>query len=112
MSAWETLLWLITTGEEWLEALRLVCCYSTFHLRFQVWQFREQLRDRGREFDYQHLKDARGRGALPPRIGAYDLNCMGLLGARSYGYNNSMLVFRGVAPIFETQGSLVIENGL
>ena len=61
----------------------------------------------------------RGRAALPPPIGAYSLfggPCEGpqqaFAGGSLYEYNNSMLVFWGVAPIVETPGASRDRNWL
>jgi hypothetical protein len=53
----EAILWLRTTDEEWLETFRLVCHHSPFHLRAQVWQLRDELRDRGQKFEHEELED-------------------------------------------------------
>ena len=57
MSARDAILWLITTEKEWLEAFRLMCRHSPFRLRAQIWQFRDELRDRGHEFEHEELED-------------------------------------------------------
>ncbi len=57
MKAQDTLLWLITTEEEWLEAFKLMCRYSPVHLRAQVWQFSEELKDRGYDYEHEDLED-------------------------------------------------------
>jgi hypothetical protein len=49
---------LLQESREWRDFFRACCETSTLRLRSQVWQFREELSDRGYPLDQEDLEDA------------------------------------------------------
>ena len=58
MKAPTALLELFKESNEWRTFFRSCCEYSTFRLRAQSWQFRDELKDRGHEFRNEEVEDA------------------------------------------------------
>jgi hypothetical protein len=58
MNARQALAELLKASPEWRDFFRQCCETSAFRLRAQVWQFQEELRDRGHEVDRADLEDA------------------------------------------------------
>src|SRR3712207_5917942 len=52
------LLELFKESREWRDFFRSCCEYSSFRLRAQAWQFREELKDRGNQFQADEVEDA------------------------------------------------------
>jgi hypothetical protein len=58
MKARTTLLELLKESHEWRSFFRLCCETSAFRLRSQVWQFRNELKDRGNAFQADEVEDS------------------------------------------------------
>ncbi len=68
MKARTTLLELFKESSEWRAFFRSCCETSAFRLRSQAWQFRDELKDRGNQFQADEVEDALlwlARGLLP-----------------------------------------------
>jgi hypothetical protein len=49
---------LLRASPEWRYTFKTFCFQGRFRLRAQTWQFRDELRDRGHEFEHEDLEDA------------------------------------------------------
>jgi hypothetical protein len=58
MKARTALLELFKESSEWRSFFRSCCETSTFRLRSQAWQFREELNDRANQFQAEEVEDA------------------------------------------------------
>jgi hypothetical protein len=58
MKARTALLELFKNSQEWRTFFRSCCETSAFRLRAQAWQFRDELRDRGNQFQADEVEDA------------------------------------------------------
>ncbi len=73
MKARTALLELFRESQEWRAFFRSCCESSTFRLRSQAWQFRDELKDRGNLFQADEVEDALlglARKLLPDTPGA------------------------------------------
>jgi hypothetical protein len=58
MKARTALLELFRESDEWRAIFRSCCETSPFRLRSQAWQFRDELKDRGNQFQVSEVEDA------------------------------------------------------
>jgi hypothetical protein len=58
MKACTALLELFKVSNEWRAFFRLCCERSAVSIRSQAWQFRDELKDRGKRFETDEVEDA------------------------------------------------------
>ena len=58
MNACTALLELFKVSYEWRAFFRLCCERSAVSMRSQAWQFRDELKDRGKRFETNEVEDA------------------------------------------------------